>query len=263
MVVRDAPAGAYGNASCAPTRSAAARSSFQSVLSEFASRLDLQSLRADEVKQDQRLELAVVAPRVGLGAAQAGRRERPRVVRRLLPVEEQEADLPPHGRAVAPCVERAGELHDHGRARGAVVGADEVRDVLRVVVRGDRDRRLAAGDAADDVAQAWVAGDALEGAAREPVAQAHGEAPERVGARGARAELHLAHELLPRARGVEAVAEQALRRRRVLPAARPGRRWPRARSSRSGRRRPARRRRRSRPATAAATAAASSPPPRG
>ena len=169
---------------------------------------DPQVLGADEVEQDQRLELAVVALGVGLRAADAGRLERPRVVGGLLAVEEDEADLAGVLRARRAVAQRTGELHHHGGAGGAVVGADEAGQVLGVVVRGDGDRGLAPADRADDVAQPRVPGDALEAAAGEPVAQALGEAAQRLGARGARAQLDLARQLRPGARGVEAVAAQ-------------------------------------------------------
>ena len=58
---------------------------------------------------------------------------------------------------------------------GAVVGADEALEVLRVVVGGDGDRGRAPGDRADDVAQ--TAGHRLEAAVGQLAPQPAGEAP--------------------------------------------------------------------------------------
>ena len=132
-----------------------------------------------------------------------------RVVGGLLAVEEDEADLAGVLRARRACSSARASSITAAVPRRAVVGADEARQVLGVVVRGDGDRGLAAAERADDVAQPRVPGDALEAAAREPVAQALGEAAQRLGARGARAQLDLARQLRPGARGIEAVAARS------------------------------------------------------
>ena len=90
-----------GKAAPTPTRSAAARSRAHSAASEPASRGIRRSLVGDEVEQHERAQLAAVAARVGLRAAQAGRVEVGLVVGRLLAVEEHEAQLGRAGRALA------------------------------------------------------------------------------------------------------------------------------------------------------------------
>ena len=165
-----------GNAAPAPTRLAAARRRAHSCGSEPASRGIRSRLSATKSSRTTRAQLAAVAARVGLRAAQAGsRRSRP-VVGRLLAVEEHEAQL---RRALRPlrAAQHARELEHRGGAARAVVGADEARQRLRVVVRGDDDRRLRAREAADDVAQPGMAGDRLEAPARQRPAQARREPP--------------------------------------------------------------------------------------
>ena len=84
---------------------------------------------------------------------------------------------------------------------------------------GDRDRRLATGQAPDDVAQPRVPGHRLEAAARELVAQPHGEAAQDRRAGGPRPELDLAPQLGERPRAVEAARRWLRRDRRGRPRA--------------------------------------------
>ena len=145
----------------------------------------------------ERAHLAGVARRVGPGAAQP-RGVEGRGRRRLLAVEEHEAQLG-RARGRAAPLQRPRELHDRRRAARAVVGADEAREVLGVVVRGDDDRRPRAREPPDHVAQpdararARSARAAARGAAARPAARRARRA------RRPRAELDLALELGPRA----------------------------------------------------------------
>ena len=88
-------------------------------------------------------------------------------------------------------------------AGGAVVGADEARQVLGVVVRPHQDRPAAARQPADDVAQA--AGHALEAPAGDLRPQALGQDPRRGRAGRARPQVHLGAQVAEGAIGVEPV----------------------------------------------------------
>ena len=91
--------------------------------------------------------------------------------------------------------------------------------VLGVVVRGDDDRRLAARDPPDDVAQARVAGHVLEAPAREPLADVAGELAQLRRAGRARAELDLvAQDARTRARSRSGRRAARRARRPRLPA---------------------------------------------
>ena len=134
------------------------------------------ALLGDEVEQDERADLLGVALGVR-PSSRAGRSpRRPRVVRGLLAVEEHEADLggAPLGRLA---LRSARAISSTAAVPPAPsLAPTKPGQVLRVVVRGERrSRACAAGDAADDVAQARVAGHGLDAPAREPLAQAVGE----------------------------------------------------------------------------------------
>ena len=139
--------------------------------------LDAQVLGGDEVEQDQRAELARMTLGVGGRAAQAGLAEGALSSVASSPSNStKRSSGAPAGRSVS--AQRAGELDDGRRAGRAVVGADEARQPLGVVVRGDHDRGPGARQPADDVAQPGMAGHALEAA----VAAARAAAARRAGA---------------------------------------------------------------------------------
>ncbi len=144
---------------------------------------------ADHVEEDHRLDLversgalltgpgvldvlAAAAIAVGFEVVSA----------RLLGVEEGELDRRPGQRLR----QGARELEQDGDARGAVVGADEVRDAaLGVVMGADHDRpRLGARDRRDDVAIGALDADvlrsrALEATADQPLRLVRGAGPAR------------------------------------------------------------------------------------
>src|SRR5918992_1872857 len=162
---------------------------------------DPQPPLADEVEQHHRARVPEAARR-DLAAPQAVGEEVGRAARALLAVEQDEVDR------VARPLDRAGELGHDGGARGAVVGADEAADVLRVVVGAHHHvAGLASPHGPDDVAQA--ARHLLEATAREQAPQAARQPPRGLGARGPRPQLDLVLEQLPGGAGVEAVDLEA------------------------------------------------------
>ena len=177
---------------------------------------------ADEVEEDHRLDLAErrralsarlvrcvldVLPRAARAVLFEGT-----VAARLLGVEECERD----GRTVERRLggEDAGELQHDGDARGAIVGAHEVRDVLRVVVRTDDDRALArARDRRHHVAVRALHLDVLGARLAQAILDQGHRLGALLGPGRPGTDLNLGLQILERAVGIEALLERARRNR--------------------------------------------------